>query len=125
MRKVWFLGFVIAVFLLVALAASPAFGANRNGTGGVPNAALQQSWVDLDQELLPAFQSADDHTTYVVQLVEKADLSPAYSISDWDERGAFVVESLQEVAQRTQSGIVALLQAVKWSNLLLGCLKPG
>ncbi len=49
-------------------------------------------------EELQASGSAD----FVVEMTEQADLSAAYAISDWNERGQYVVDTLKGVADRSQ-----------------------
>ncbi len=78
-RKVLSVSIGLAVVLLVALTASIAFAENKSEQGT---------------------------TTYLITLVEKADLSLAYSMADWELRGEFVLERLQEVARRSQAGII-------------------
>ncbi len=41
---------------------------------------------------------------YIIDLVERPDLSPALTMG-WDERGEFVVEALKETAERTQARV--------------------
>jgi len=44
---------------------------------------------------------------FVVVMAEQADLSAAYKITDWSERGWYVYNTLREVANRTQASIVS------------------
>jgi len=59
---------------------------------------------------------------YVIEIGEKADLSQAYSISDWNERGWFVYDTLKEVAARTQKPVIEILekQGVKYQSFFAG-----
>jgi PKD repeat protein len=100
-RKVWlslsilFLVFVLLLSLFMARPAIPAAGA-----------------AEIDPHLLAAMAASPDGTAdFLVVFRERADLSPAYALSDWDERGRFVVEALQAVAGRTQTRVRAWLDA--------------
>jgi len=54
--------------------------------------------------------SLDGVSDYIVEMAEKADLSAAYDISDWNERGWFVYDMLKEVAARTQKPVITVLE---------------
>ena len=45
-------------------------------------------------------------TDFVVVMAEQADLSAAYQIEDWSERGWYVYNTLRAVASRTQASVV-------------------
>ena len=66
--------------------------------------------------------SKDGTSDFVVEMAEKADLSQAYSISDWNERGWFVYDTLKEVAARTQKPVIEILekQGVKYQSFFAG-----
>jgi uncharacterized repeat protein (TIGR01451 family) len=51
--------------------------------------------------------------TFLVYLAEQADLSPAYSIRDWNARGWFVYHALSEVAGRTQPAVLQALNSLQ------------
>jgi len=51
----------------------------------------------------------DGQGTFLVQLAEQANLTPAYQIHDWDERGWFVYNALREVAGCTQPAVLRAL----------------
>lgn len=53
--------------------------------------------------------TASPHQTYLVLLNEIADLRAAERITDWRERGRYVVQQLQAVANQTQASILAFL----------------
>jgi subtilisin family serine protease len=55
-------------------------------------------------------QLAGGPADLIVQFVEQADLSPAFSMG-WDERGQFVHDTLRAVAARSQAGAHSLLDA--------------
>ncbi|MGK5742996.1 S8 family serine peptidase [Micromonospora sp. URMC 103] len=46
-----------------------------------------------------------------VRLHDRADLTAASSVKDWDQRGAAVVEALRKTAERSQADVVARLRA--------------
>jgi len=75
------------------------------------NAAAQQGTpnprVDAD---LQAEIAANDSADFVIELAEQADLSAAYGITDWNERGQYVVDALQTTADRSQKKTVGLLK---------------
>jgi subtilisin family serine protease len=47
----------------------------------------------------------------MVILAEQADLSPAYDIEDWNDRGRFVYDTLLETARSSQADLLAYLQS--------------
>ena len=55
--------------------------------------------------------SAQGISDYVIEMAEKADLSAAYEIQDWNERGWYVYDTLKEVAARTQQPVIDILEA--------------
>ncbi len=55
--------------------------------------------------------AAKNETTFWVVLRDKADLKPAQNITNWKERGDFVVNTLKTVAERSQAGIRGLLRS--------------
>ncbi len=68
----------------------------------------------VNPELLAALDaSPDGQTTFFVYLQEQADLSSAYAIRDWKERGQFVYRTLRDTSQRSQKDLLADLQARK------------
>jgi subtilisin family serine protease len=64
----------------------------------------------IEGQLLEQLQIKDEATFWVI-LHEQADLSPAYAIQDWEARGRFVMEQLQETASRSQAGLQNQLQS--------------
>ncbi len=63
----------------------------------------------VDQAVLDALQ-ADSTTDYILVFAEEVDLSRAYRISDWVERGQYVVDALKAAAARSQKRAQAELQ---------------
>jgi subtilisin family serine protease len=53
--------------------------------------------------------SVDGTARFVVYLKEQADLSAAFSITDWSARGRYVLDTLRATAQRSQAGLRAEL----------------
>ena len=53
----------------------------------------------------------DGQTEFLVVLTDQADLSAAYAIADWAERGAYVYRTLRDHAERTQRDLRAMLDA--------------
>ncbi|NOK58099.1 MAG: hypothetical protein GFH27_549287n403 [Chloroflexi bacterium AL-W] len=66
-----------------------------------------QAPAKIDSAILA--QQGRAETTFWVLMEAKADLSPAFTIQDWQERGEFVVDTLQEVARNSQSDVRKLL----------------
>jgi subtilisin family serine protease len=69
---------------------------------------------DLDPRVDPQIgldlaESSDGRTDFFVFLSEQANLSPAYTISDWNERGWFVYRTLVATAERSQRDLRAQL----------------
>ncbi|MGH2557324.1 MAG: S8 family serine peptidase, partial [Actinomycetota bacterium] len=62
----------------------------------------------VDPSVLKAVQGGRAAAYWAI-LEDQADLSRASSITDWDARGAWVVDRLKEVAGSTQAGLKALL----------------
>jgi subtilisin family serine protease len=60
----------------------------------------------LRQDILA---SPSGQGTFLVYPKEQADLSKAYSISDWVERGQYVYETLWNTARQSQAGLVSYL----------------
>ena len=66
----------------------------------------------IDPLLRDTFQRApDSRVTFLVFLPDQPDLTPAYALSDWRERGAFVYQTLFDHAERSQQALRAWLTA--------------
>ena len=65
--------------------------------------------AQVDTQVLEALQSGET-ADYVIVMAEQADLSAAYGISDWEERGWYVYNTLKETAARTQKSTLAQLK---------------
>jgi len=80
------------------------------GSRGPDRAAAGAAKVD--PEVLTQL-NRDGRGTFLVYLAEQADLTPAYTIRDWDERGWFVLNRLREVAGRTQPAVLRSLDTLR------------
>src|SRR5919109_4314700 len=89
----WSAALLVALFLLpLAVSAAPP----------------ERPTVKVDPRVLEDVK--DGEATFWVVMRQRADLSPAYAIKDWDARGRFVVQRLQEAANASQVGVRGLLQ---------------
>ncbi len=80
---------VLLVSFLLVLTALPVVSAQDPGVSGKVEPLLHQKLA------------AEGRADFVVRFVERADLSPAYTM-DWPTRGRFVYAALKETAARTQ-----------------------
>lgn len=91
------------------------------GVVNLPNKAVAQTpdqhLEKVENKVLDAL-STEGASNYVIEMAEKADLSKAYSIMDWSERGWYVYNTLREVAARTQKPIIEILkkQGIKYQS---------
>jgi subtilisin family serine protease len=66
----------------------------------------------IDPALLATLKSSPGRQSeFVVYLADQADLSPAYGIADWAERGRFVYQTLFTHAEQTQRGLRSAIAA--------------
>jgi subtilisin family serine protease len=63
----------------------------------------------VDPEVVAQVQ-AEGEVEVIIHLREQADLSPAYAIRDWAERGRFVYDRLREMADRSGGELRAVLE---------------
>jgi subtilisin family serine protease len=78
---------------------------------GLSDAVRVQALPGVAVESQLAEALADDETTgYLIRFREHPDLTPAY-VLDWEARGDFVLQTLQETAERSQAGVRAYLDA--------------
>ncbi|MHB8193321.1 MAG: S8 family serine peptidase [Bellilinea sp.] len=77
--------------------------------------------AQVDTQVLEALQSGET-ADYVIVMAEQADLSAAYGISDWEERGWYVYNTLKETAARTQKSTLAQLkrQGIRYQSFFAG-----
>lgn len=65
----------------------------------------------LDPRLRPFLSTPNSgQATFLVFMDEVADLSPAYQINNWRDRGRFVVQRLQQVAADSQADVLVYLE---------------
>ena len=87
---------LVAVCLCVFV--PPALAQSKEGT------------APIDPAVFAEFDSKGEATFFVL-FREKADLSPAFEIRDWGERGWFVYRRLVETAESSQAQVRTLLGA--------------
>jgi subtilisin family serine protease len=90
----------------IACLLSAALGSSQLGCSGGDDPPEAQ----VDEAVLAATADGSQATFWIV-FGERADLSAAQSIKDWDARGRFVVDQLKAVATRSQNGVISALQA--------------
>jgi subtilisin family serine protease len=81
------------------------------------NSGLERNpGIEVEPELLTQL-NADEATSYMIYFRERPDLSPAFSMP-WHERGWFVVNTLQAVAERAQARVRSYLdsQGVRYQS---------
>lgn len=94
---------VLLGLLLTTVALSQSFAAPTS---------LEEASAKIEEGLLEQAE-AEGSAAYLVYLNAEADLSAAYDIDDWSERGAYVVDTLQATAKRSQAGLLRFLDAQK------------
>lgn len=104
----------LSTVLLGSLAvAAPGLPANSTApTLSVSAQVVRPDAESAQERIAPTVLdelATDGVADFMVSLEEQADLSAAASISDWDERGAYVVRQLQEHAARSQQEVTGLL----------------
>jgi subtilisin-like proprotein convertase family protein len=93
---------VSSAFAVVLLGgASPVFASAAAPDGSSP--------ASIEPKVLDEI-AAQGETTFWVNLHEKADLDPAHTIADRDERGQFVFDRLTDVADQSQARLRQLLE---------------
>lgn len=73
-------------------------------------AAPLAAGAPIEPAVLAQLDTKAETTAWII-LKAKADLSPAYRMSDWDARGTFVVQRLTSVADTSQTGLRRMLAA--------------
>jgi hypothetical protein len=99
--------------LYEALASSaPAASLSAAVPTALARVALPQQDRRVDAQLSAAVEAdPQGPTTFLVFLSDQADLSGAYAISDWQERGRYVYETLRDHARVSQAGLRSFLNA--------------
>jgi subtilisin family serine protease len=85
-----------------------ALGLSAAGPGRV---ALPPQRERVDRRLLAQLRSPGDQADFLIVLGEQADLSAAYRITDWAERGRYVYRTLVSWAEQSQAGLRRELDA--------------
>jgi len=81
----------------------------------VPNAVLQalpEQTERVDAQLMQDLaDSPTKATDFLVFLADQPALEPAYQIADWNERGRFVYQTLQDHAEKSQKALREMLDS--------------
>ena len=106
---------VFSLFLMLALGFGLAQSTRTAAADSEPGLEKVETSV-LDA--LTAHGSSD----YVIEMAEHADLSKAYGMADWNERGWYVYNTLKATAARTQAPVIAILEknGVKYQSFFAG-----
>lgn len=75
------------------------------GAGGPARAGLPPLRERVDRRLLEQLRGPRDQADFLVLLRDQADLSAAYQIADWGERGRYVYRTLVDWAEQHQGGL--------------------
>ena len=111
LKSGWAVFILIFSLLLVRPGAAQEKGPDpQSGTG-----------PQVEQAVLQAFESQSS-SDYVIVMAQQADLSAAYEIEDWDERGQYVLDTLQAFARESQKAVIADLEAqgVRYQSFFAG-----
>lgn len=98
-------GRVLLALLFVAVLTLPSFV-----SASPPGSIAATLPVKIDSRVLEQIAEQDEATYWVI-LREKADLRPAYAMTNWEARGRFVFERLQAVANTSQASLRAWLRS--------------
>jgi uncharacterized repeat protein (TIGR01451 family) len=109
----------LKTLLLIPLFTLLVAGILLVGVNAAPSDEYQAP-ENIEPDLLRAF-AMEGAADFVVEFREQADLSPAAGM-DWSERGHYVYQALQEVAQRSQAQSRLLLRGrgVSFTTFLAG-----
>ncbi|GGU34288.1 S8 family serine peptidase [Nocardioides albus] len=97
-----------------AVAAAPAPTAAKSVPASSPTTPKASTEIAPEKKVKPDLRhQLEDRDTadFWVDFDDRADLSSAAAIDDWDERGAAVAEALKSTADRSQRGVRARLKA--------------
>ncbi|MCB9134563.1 MAG: S8 family serine peptidase [Anaerolineales bacterium] len=82
----------------------------------VGNLALPFGDGKVDPQLRAALTDAPNgQADILIIMAEQADVSAGYTIEDWSVRGKYVYDTLKATAERSQSGVLRLLDAQQYS----------
>jgi hypothetical protein len=106
---------VFSLFLMLAL----GFGLVQSTRTA---AAASEPGLEKVETLVLDALTAHGSSDYVIEMAEHADLSKAYGMADWNERGWYVYNTLKETAARTQAPVIAILEknGVKYQSFFAG-----
>ncbi len=109
----------LRIFLPILLMVGLVFGLVQSTRTAA--ASSEQGLEKVESAVLDAL-SAKGSADYVIEMAEHADLSKAYEMTDWNERGWFVYDTLRETAARTQAPVIAILDknGVKYQSFFAG-----
>lgn len=97
-------GLAVASVLAAGLVGAGAAGADTTPAVGEPEETTGQIERSVSAEL-----EREGTADFWIDLSARADLSPAYEIEDWDERGQFVYDTLMATAEESQADLRASL----------------
>lgn len=86
-------------------------GAGAAGAGAPPSAGEPPRPEGQIDSSVTAELEREGTADFWIDLSARADLSPAYEIEDWDERGQFVYDTLMATAEASQADLRASLDA--------------
>ncbi len=101
---------VLAGLLGLAMAAPAAVATGPTRTSAPVDPSDEGADVAVDSEVTASVES-EGKADFWIYFENRADLSPAYGIADWTERGQFVVDALQKAADASQARVRAELEA--------------
>jgi subtilisin family serine protease len=108
--RIWFN--LIAALILAALiwpAGAPAAGITA-AADPVPDLQQAEHLPNVDPQILTDMDaSPEGSASFFVLFGNKTDLSPAYQIADWNQRGRFVYDTLRSAAEQSQARVRAWL----------------
>jgi subtilisin family serine protease len=107
---------LFVLIMVVSLVVTPvsALPLAEISSASADDASLRQiqsndSSQKIEPELLSQLELNSKANGFVL-FKDQADLNPAYEIKDWVARGQFVVDTLQQTAERSQKNILNLLE---------------
>src|SRR5574340_29163 len=95
---------------IISLTALLLLGVISGLNPSLPAAAqVENPQAKVDSKVLESLRGGKS-ADFIIVMAEQADLSAAYGMSDWDERGWYVYNTLKETAARTQKRSLAELK---------------
>src|SRR5574340_1829394 len=96
--------------LIISLTALLLLGVISGLNPSLPAAAqVENPQAKVDSKVLESLRGGKS-ADFIIVMAEQADLSAAYGMADWDERGWYVYNTLKETAARTQKRSLAELK---------------